>query len=525
MTRSTWIMGGLLLMAAACGGSGDFDEPVVLTGDPVALDSHLLLISGGARKGFLLDVATPTPKAAATVVELPFGALLAARQNAHDAALVVCTGRRDSLEERAEPSTLAVIESDGTVRNYELGATPFDTLVQSADGRYAVLYRATDKGGRTLQNVNELVVVDLDKPEGDDTAVTSKTPEGLAHAFTRALITTPLSIAGETRQLLVLLSSAEITLFDLNHVDRRGTIVELGEGEGRMPMPTQVLFGADEPVLYVRGDNANDVFVFRLEARAQEGDLNDFRPTLNPLGAGNAPRDMALFGPSDAPDVFVVGQSSEARAIDPRSGKTQVATLPGPADHIRVFQGISPKDTQMKTRALVYGEKSQTLAFVDVDGLRERPDRSIESLQITQPVTSVIEINRPDGMVDRPKPLVLTHAQGITLLDVEQRSATPIAANGQLEGALYDSKTQRLWVATKADTWVGTLDLVSGETGEVLLDAPVQNLVPFFNVGKLAIVHNNALGYVTVLDTSEPSRDTAKSLRGFFVNGILDRGH
>jgi hypothetical protein len=155
--------------------------------------------------------------------------------------------------------------------------------------------------------------------------------------------------------------------------------------------------------------------------------------------------------------------------------------------------------------------------FVDVEGLRDRPDRSLESLQISQPVTSVIEI-------DRPNALVLTHAQGITLLDLEQRSATPIAANGQLEGALFDPKTQRLWVATKADTWVGTLDLASGETGEVLLDATVQNLVPFFEAGKLAIVHSSAIGYVTVLDTREPSRDNAKSIRGFFVNGILDRG-
>jgi hypothetical protein len=508
------------LLGVACGGQDDVDQPVVLTGDPVALDSHLLLIAGDARRGFLLDVTSRNPSGAAKQVELPYGAIRAERRlgRGHDEALVICVGRRDSAEARAEPSTLAVIESDGGVRNYALGATPFDKLVQAKDGRYAVLYRGKDGPGRTLQNVNELVVVDLDKRPSDKGAVTSKTPEGLAHAFESALVSPELPIAGEMRRLLVLLSAAEITLFDLNHLDRRGTIVELGEGEGRMPQPTQVIFGDNEPVLYVRGENADDVFVFRLEARSGDETLNDFRPTLNPLGAGKAPRDMALFGAPEEPQVFVVGRNAEARSIDPRSGKTQVVTLPAPADHILTFQAASPKDTQMRTRALVYSDDSPMLMFVDLEGVRERPDRSLESLQLTQPVTSVIE------MVDRPNALIVTHAQGITLLDLEQRTATPIAANGQLEGALFDERTERLWVATKDDTWVGTLDLTSGETGEVLLDSTVQNLVPFFEAGKLAIVHPSPIGYVTLLDTRDPSRDNAKSVRGFFVAGILDRG-
>jgi hypothetical protein len=518
MLHSRKVFALVLLLTAACGDqSDDVDQAVDVTGDPVALERQLLLIASNARRGFLLDVVNQKPSAATTQVELPVGALRAERRRAHDEGLVICAGRRDSAEERAAPATLTAIESSGKVRNYELGATPFDTLVQSDDGRYAVLYRTQQSAGRTLQNVNELVVVDLDRRPSEDGAVTSKTPEGLAHAFEHALVSPALPIAGETRRLLVLLSAAELTLFDLNHLERRGTIVELAESQGRMPKPTQVLFGTDEPVLYVRGDDADDVFVFRLEARSGDATLNDFRPTLNPLGAGKTPRDMALFGSATDPQLFVVGRSAEARAIDPRSSKTQVVTLPGPADHIRLFQGASPKDTQVKTRALVYSDASPTLVFVDLDGVRDRPDRSIESLELTQPVTSVIEI-------DRPNALIMTHAKGVTLVDLEQRTATPIAANGQLEGALFDAETERLWVATQADTWVGTLHLTSGETGEILLDATVKNLVPFFAAGKLAVLHPSRLGYVTLLDTREPSRDHAVSIRGFFVAGILDRG-
>src|SRR4051794_35736730 len=151
MQQRTCFVAGLLLLAACGGQSEGLDQPVELTGDPVALDERLLLISGPSRTGYLVDVVSPQPKAAATLVELPYGALRAVRRNGkdHDQALVICAGRRDSAEKRAEPSTLAVIESDGDVRKYELGATPFDTLVQSDDGRYAVLYRHSDSGGRT----------------------------------------------------------------------------------------------------------------------------------------------------------------------------------------------------------------------------------------------------------------------------------------------------------------------------------------------------------------------------------------
>jgi len=519
MTRTTsWLILVLAALSCSCGDSAaDLREPIDLSGPPVALDEKLVLIAGGSQRAFLLDAAAPQPSARVTEVRLPFGALRAERRQKHDEALVICTGRRDSADAKAEPATLAVLEASGARRNYVLGTTPFDKLVQSDDGRYAVLYRGPEAQNRTLQNVNELVVVDLDKQPADAGAVTSKTPEGLAHAFTQALISPDLPIAGETRRLLVLLSEAEITLFDLAHLERRGTIVELTDGAGRMPRPQQVLFGESEPTLYVRGENTDDVFVFRLEARATDVALNDFRPTINPLGAGIRPRDIALFGENGSQQVLVVSAEQQARMIDPRSGKTAVVGLPAPADDILLFDGVSPRDTQVRKRALLFGKDSRTLMFMDLDAARDRPDRNLETLEVSAPVTSLIEIERQNT-------LVLTHAQGVTLLDLEQRTATPIAAEAPLEGALYDRATDRLWVATRSQPFIGSLDLVSGETGELLLDADVSFIAPFFDAGRLVAVHPSSLGHVTFIDTAEPVRERARSIEGFLLAGILDRG-
>ncbi|HKU45000.1 MAG TPA: hypothetical protein VJR89_42865 [Polyangiales bacterium] len=516
-TRTRWTL-CCLLWTLACGGhDAELDQAIEQTGPAVGLDEQLLLISGPARKAFLLDVARKRPAPSVRPIELPYGALFAQRRREHDEALVLCAGRRDSADARAEPATLSVIESDGGTRNYELGATPFDTLTQSDDGRFAVLYRSRERQGRTLQNVNELVVVDLDQRPSSPNAVTSKTPEGLAHAFTRAVISPEIDVAGEPRRLLLLLSAAEITIFDLGHLERRGTIVELAQSNGRMAQPSQVLFGTGEPALYVRGDGADDVFVFRLEPRSSEAELNDFRPTINPLGAGSVPKDIALFGPPGAQQLLVVSQDLQARVIDPRSGKTQLVTLPFAPSRVWLFEAAAPGDSQVRQRALLYSDKGQTVVFMDLQNLSDRPERRLEVMTLPAEVKSLIELERSDT-------LVATHAQGVTILDLQQRTATPIMSDAPLENALFDARTERLWVATKSEPWVGTLDLVHGETGEVLLDEEVREMVPFFDAGRLAILHPSSVGYVTFVDTSEPDREHASSLRGFLLSGVLDGG-
>jgi hypothetical protein len=517
---NSWLSGALLLLlAAGCGQqAAELDQPVSLTGPAVALNERLLLISGPGRRAFLLEALRKQPPTRAQQIELPFGALSAQRRlGDHDEALVICAGRRDSAEAAAEPATLTVIQGDGNRRNYELGDTPFDALVQSADGRYAVLYRSHERQGRTLQNVNELVVVDLTLRPGDDGAVTSKTPEGLTHAFTGAVISPEMMIAGELRHLLLLLSAAEITIFDLEHLDRRGTIVELGAASGRMPQPAQVLFGAAEPALYVRGDDADDVFVLRLEPRAGDADLNDFRPTINPLGAGVLPRDMAVFGPDDAQQLLVVSRDGQARVIDPRSDNTLPVSLPFTADHVRLFEAAAPGDSQPRTRALLYADKGQDVVFLELQNLAGRRVHELETLQLPADVKSVMEIDRPDT-------LVITHERSVTLLNLAQRTATPVAADEQLANALFDPKNERLWVATAAQPRVGMLDLDGGRTGELLLDAEVRDLVPFFAAGRLLVVHPSSVGYVTFVDTATPDRKHASSLRGFLLSDILDRG-
>jgi hypothetical protein len=102
---------------------------------------------------------------------------------------------------------------------------------------------------------------------------------------------------------------------------------------------------------------------------------------------------------------------------------------------------------------------------------------------------------------------------------------SPITTNvDTLDQAMFDTNEDKLWVAPKDQLWVGSLDLTTGQPGELLLDAPVAQAVPMFDAGLLAIVHGSSVGYVTVVDIARPDREHAKSVRGFLWDGLLDRG-
>jgi hypothetical protein len=94
-----------------------------------------------------------------------------------------------------------------------------------------------------------------------------------------------------------------------------------------------------------------------------------------------------------------------------------------------------------------------------------------------------------------------------------------------LSGAVFEPTRERLWVGQSGQPWIGTLDVTTGKTNEILLDANIQAIVPMFKANRLAVMHTSEIGYVTLidLDTDTPSRDNAVSVRGFFISGSLDR--
>jgi hypothetical protein len=499
----------------ACDDSDPPPPPDFASFEPIVLDDHLVFVDKKQKQAFLLDLSEARPKAETKRYDLPPQANTGLRRNANNEALILCAGERESAEGDAEPAALVAINGSAERRVYELGTTAFNMLTQSDDGRYAIAYRNGPTQDRTLDNPNELAVVDLQRAPDDEGAVTLKTPAGLGHTLTQVLVSPTMNIAGEERRLLVLLSAAEVSVFDLGHLDRRATIVQLDER--RNIDPAQVVFSADQPTFYVRANSSDNIFMFRFEPfdNPNEGG-NDFQPSINPLGGGTGPKDIALFG-SGASERLLVLANLQALVIDPATSKTTPVKLAATADKILLFQGTSPQDPSEKTHALVYATSMGGLTFLDVEAIGDAPADSVEL------VTSEQSVQRVIPLLDE-KTVVLLQPSLVSVLDLQQRTLTPISSNTQLTDAVFDPGRKKLWVGPYGSPYIQSLELATGRTGDELrLDAPIRRLVPMFAKNRLVVLHNESLGYLTMVDADAPDRDHSLSLRGFFVNLLFDR--
>jgi hypothetical protein len=521
-----WI-GALALGSLAAGACGERDSSLERSIDlmdaPIALSGELVFIDRNDR-AFLLDVSGSELSAEAQVVALPHAPKLATRRNGKGKGevLVLTGGRRASDSEKAEPATLTAIEHNGSVRKYTLG-NPFDRMQQSEDGRYVFMFKS-GSSERLLDNPNEIAIVDLSKPPRDKDAINLRTLRSFEDAPLSVVYSPPMSLLGETRRLAIVLSHSNVTLIDLDHLARRETTVQLSGINDKQVEPAQVAFDPVLPKLYVRGAASNDVFVFNLSARpggtvdpdGSKEEHNDFRPSIDQLGVGALPSDMALYDSPNGTRLLVLSAESMQASIVSATAVTDVP-LDARAGQVLVFDAPSPRDRNSAPRALLYDGNGSTLQFLDLSDIEERGKRNLEVVDLPSPIVKLV------AMPGEQRVLVL-HDEGVSLVDLAGRTVSPLSSDRKLEDAEFDAARHRLWVGPGGQSFVGWLDLETGDTHELLLDESISTLTPMFEDGHVAIVHPSSVGYVTLLDANKPTRESARSVRGFLIAGLLDRG-
>jgi hypothetical protein len=101
------------------------------------------------------------------------------------------------------------------------------------------------------------------------------------------------------------------------------------------------------------------------------------------------------------------------------------------------------------------------------------------------------------------------------LIDLAARTITLITSTAALADARFDVTRRTLWFGPEAQPFVGLLDLASGATSELLLDANVDELVPVFGARQVAVLHPSDEGEVSVISADQPTREHMVVLRGF----------
>jgi hypothetical protein len=323
-----------------------------------------------------------------------------------------------------------------------------------------------------------------------------------------------MRIAGEDRRLAVVLSSSQAALIDLNYPDRPEFTVELTQNAN--VGLNQVRFSADEQKVYLLGSNSNDIYVITLLPAAANRE-NDFEPSLNTLGVGERPTDMTLYGTGAGSRLLAVG-GADALVIEAGSNRITRVPLGVSAQRLHLFSSTAPFDAAVEERALIYGIGDQVVAFLDLDQVEERTTRNVETLNLGAPIASL-------RVLDETLVLVLHQNRGLSLLDLEERTVSPITATVDTSSTLPSLDLNRLWVGATGSQVLAYLDLADFHPSQVQLGAPIERVM-LFTRGKakrVLVVHPSTFGRATILDAERPERvEDAVMLQGFFLEGVLD---
>ena len=505
-------------------------EPRVL--EPESIGEQLVFVEATRNRAVMLGVGSPRPSADPRVVDLPTDNPVqrlrrqATGPNAEPELLILCQGHPADDEGPATPAELVVLQQSGIDRRYELSAG-FDAMTQSDDGRYAIAFYdpsgSAAENRSLLFNPNQIDIIDLDGAGAPASLTLTSVGD-----VPRSIVFSPELDLGGPRQLAVVLMNSVVSVVDLSKPEASDKMVQLAT-DGREIGLQEVLFDVRENKIYLRGATA-DVYVLQLLAE-EDG---DFQVSLNQLGAGTPPQDMALTnievlsqdtaGELElAPRLLAV--AGKALIIDADSSRITEIPLSAPASRILLFRGAAPGDPVERERALLYEPNTSSVGFLDLDNVEERKGRNLETLSLPTTYASLVEL-------DSNVVLLLHSSGGLSLLDLVDRTISVISSRQNLTDATFDTTLDRLWLKPQGDERIGYVDvLVDPATGardfrpnEVRLGSRIERMLPIpeGSPPRLVVTHPSRTGHVTVLDAEEPGDFAqAVSLEGFITAALL----
>lgn len=482
---------------------------------PAVTGSELVLVEPERSRSLWLGVGAGSPEAKVTERSVPEAPVLLEKRKGSDELLLLC--QRPESENADSGGQLVVLGPDGIERSYELGAR-YNRITQSEDGRFAFLStRQTESAGTLYFNPDDVSIVDLDADPGKNNP-SQRTLSSGGETLSGTFVSPELEIAGKKRRLGVILFESRLSILDLSHPGRAEWTAKLAgpDATGGGVGLEQALFAGQS--IYVRGRQARDVYVLGLGSKTPEGaDGNDFGFSLNQPGAGQPTSDIELF---EGQLLLATTYTTALLAMDLGSSKLTTIELGTRATSIVPFVTVEQDGTE-RSQALLFEPGQRVVSFLELSGLTERKERNLETVVLPDGIETVTELE--------DHRLLVTHSgTGLSVIDLLTRGVTLIKSPVHLSqgSVLVDAEHDRVWLAATEQSRVGFFDLEGLQPREVVLDAPLQfaGLVEGTEGHKLVLTHASAFGYLTIVDAEEPKRQTAVSLRGYLVDGILDRG-
>jgi hypothetical protein len=520
------------LAAAGAAGCWSDDRPIAWERErtvlgPIPLKSQIAYVDSALDRVTLLDLEADAPRL--SLRSIGRRAILAVPSPDRHLLFVVTRGEEAiSKGQIDEPPKLWVLDAQdprAAPIGYEIGS-PFDRIAVAPDNSLAVTYFSAagpDSAG-FFRNPNELAVIDLRRPPGEDNPRLKTirsfgaVPEGIA-------LSPPIAVPGAAdpapRTFAFILAADNLTVLDASHPERREISVRL-DLAGAPVLPREVVFAPKTASAYVRSDNAADVLQVMLEGVPPAADNgNDFRPNLAQVGAGGGPSDIAVFD-DPAGRRYILAATPNTReivVIDADTAQFRTVAINDPIDRILLFPsgGDAPP-----TKALFasIASKQKRVYVLDLEHISDPlTPTSIRQITLNQPVRDVVPVpSRELAMIVHDDARTV-----LGLLDMGTESTSPLLGVGKLDSYDFSPNGSYLIGATPGVLRVGFVALDNLHPTDFRLDDVPARVLSTANA-KIFVDHGDPLGHATIIPSPAARRDDAIVLQGFLTTNLLDEG-
>jgi len=513
-SQSTWQVATLaaaLTAGAGCGPrSEQYSAPlgevdtVPLTGS-VALYDHELERISFLTSPDLLELGFESMDAPENIQQL-----VASRDQSR--LLVLSAGVEPRLDPEDEGPQLLVLdgaaesEAEGRLlKRFELH-DPMKNLAVDPRGRWVAAFGGTS----SLVNPNELVLLDLEETDdvlGNPLATTIRSFGG---APLELVFTDELEVPeGGARRFLIVRTDRDVTLVDLEHLDRPEVTLVLSENQATAPPPPlQVIYDDGDPddaadaLLAVRLGQSSDVVLATFGAPDAEG--KDFSMKVNIVDVGGEPSfiDFVRTDGGLRLAALVPGRS-EAVLVDPGSTVSEVVDLPAAFSQMRRITDSLSEAPAGGDVALLWGSGT-SIAFWSLGSTSATPYRSVSTAQLSFGVTEVQDVPAPNQHLK----VLRGVSPDVFVLDLESRQSFPLVS--QLSSAVtsVSADGQRLWVHQQGSGRFSAVELPDLHPRSLYVSPGVSGVYDIERPGggrSAIVLHRGAGLSATVMDADDPS--------------------
>ena len=519
----------LVALAALAGGCDDQGE--VWDREVGALTAHGLkgsaaIVDASAERGMMLPVVDEELEI--DPIAIPIGRQFAASATTPDGDRLLVLSRGDTPRRRADDQPPSLVVVDGSSRpqalaRYEL-SDPLSGLAVDPLGKLAVVH-ASEADAAFVQNPNELMVVDLARGAAADnpTPITLRSFGGRPEALT---FTGELDLPGGKTRLLVVQTDRDVALLDLGDLTQPDITVRLtSSGERLEPAGLAITDGDpdrdDDACLAIRIAGDSSVMVLDMLPSDDADAPHPFRPIPNLVFVGGTPSDLAFAKTDGGRRLLALVPSRQVLTlVDPETGVASEIALGAPFERLSIVTDVVGGTESGADVALLWSGSSPEVAFVALGSTVGKPYKSIERLELAEPVAEVLDVPAPNAHL---KVLASPDGRSFVVLDLLARTAAPIQASAFGTRVAPSPDGARAWMLAPGATSIAALDLATLHPKNIAMSHAVAGV---FDVQRrdggraLVALHAVGAGALTLLDARDPELATAREYAAVLLGDL-----